>query len=178
MRGNKSASFKGTAPPWGLSRGVARGTWHPCFYRHPTLSQCWEGAGPTTLLYPFWRWSSQVAACTFPRCVVAKAAEIRTVNVFGTLWSLTGNLGAHREPEGKSLKLFLLFADCRLLYSDYQVHTFLGHCLFCSVCFQHQISTSTAQALFLSPSLSPHALTLAAFCNPSQPAVRLQQPYM
>lgn len=97
---------------------------------------------------------------------------------------LRGNLSAHREPEGKSLKLFLLFTDCRLLYSDYQVHTFLGHCLFCSVCFQHQIPTSTAQALFLSPSLSlpltlsPHSLTLAAFCNPSQPAVRLQQPYM
>jgi len=50
---------------------------------------------------------------------------------------------------------------------------------FRSVCFQHQISTSAAQTLFLSSfslslSLSPHSLSLTAFSNP-QPAVRLHQ---
>lgn len=64
--------------------------------------------------------------------------------------------------EGQLLKLFLLFTDFKLLYSDYQVHTLLGHCLFRSVCFQHQISTSAAQTLFLSP--SPHPI-LTAFYN-------------
>lgn len=133
--GNKSVLFKGTAPCSCQDAGCSVGIISEVTGRELSILALQASCTFTNLEaqlspLPLWRKSFQVTGCTLPHKdhVIAEGTEFRTMNAFCMFWSQIGNLGVHWEWEGKLLKLF--FTDFRLFYSDHQVHTFLGHCLF------------------------------------------------